>query len=97
MKRKIYLPLAIVLAIGLIVVTLVLNKRATAAKTESLMEGQSAVAVRTETVSESDYSASFVSNGLVAGAHDSTMGSRSLSTLRHRCFGVWSWWSRCSA
>lgn len=70
MKRKIYLPLAIVLAIGLIVVTLVLNKRATAAKTESLMEGQSAVAVRTEMVSESDYSASFVSNGLVAGAHD---------------------------
>ena len=33
MKRKIYLPLTIVLAIGLIVLVLVLNKKATDAKT----------------------------------------------------------------
>ena len=83
MKRKIYLPLAIVSVIGLIVVTLVLNKRATAAKTEGLMEGQSAVAVRTETVSESNYTASFVSNGLLSGAHDlsfvSSIGGRVMS------------------
>ena len=83
MKRKIYLPLTIVLAIGLIVLVLVLNKKATDAKTESLMEGQSAVAVRTETISESNYTASFVSNGLVSGAHDlsfvSGIGGRVMS------------------
>ena len=83
MKRKIYLPLTIVLAIGLIVLVLVLNKKATDAKTESLMEGQSAVAVRTETIRESNYTASFVSNGLVSGAQDlsivSGIGGRVIS------------------
>ncbi len=83
MKRKVYLPITIVLAIGLIVLVLVLNKKATTAKTQGLLADQSVVAVRTEVVSESDYTADFTANGLVAGVRDlsfvSGLGGRVVS------------------
>ena len=56
MKRKVYLPITIVLAIGLIVLVLVLNKKSTTAKTQDLLAEEAAVAVRTEVVSESNSS-----------------------------------------
>ena len=83
MKRKVYLPITIVLAIGLIVLVLVLNKQSTTAKTEALLAEESAVAVRTEVVSESDYTADFTANGLVEGVQDlsfvSSLGGRVVS------------------
>ena len=83
MKRKVYLPITIVLAIGLIVLILVLNKKSTTAKTQALLAEDSAVAVRTEVVSESDYTADFTANGLVEGVQDlsfvSSLGGRVVS------------------
>lgn len=75
MKRKVYIPILIVVIIGGIVFTLMSNKRSTAAKTEGILLDQTAVAVRTEVVSERPYSMDFTANGLVRGIHDQTLTS----------------------
>ncbi|WP_298629821.1 efflux RND transporter periplasmic adaptor subunit [uncultured Porphyromonas sp.] len=75
MKRKVYIPILIVVIIGGIVFTLISNKRSTAAKTEGILLDQTAVAVRTEVVSERPYSMDFSANGLVRGIHDQTLTS----------------------
>lgn len=75
MKRKVYIPILIVVIVGGIVFTLMSNKRSTAAKTEGILLDQTAVAVRTEVVSERPYSMDFTANGLVRGIHDQTLTS----------------------
>lgn len=75
MKRKVYIPILIVVIVGGIVFTLMSNKRSTAAKTEGILLDQTAVAVRTEVVSERPYSMDFSANGLVRGIHDQTLTS----------------------
>lgn len=75
MKRKVYIPILIVVIVGGIVFTLMNNKRSTAAKTEGILLDQTAVAVRTEVVSERPYSMDFSANGLVRGIHDQTLTS----------------------
>lgn len=75
MKRKVYIPILIVVIVGGIVFTLMSNKRSTVAKTEGILLDQTAVAVRTEVVSERPYSMDFSTNGLVRGIHDQTLTS----------------------
>lgn len=75
MKRKVYIPILIVVIVGGIVFTLMSNKRSTVAKTEGILLDQTAVAVRTEVVSERPYSMDFSANGLVRGIHDQTLTS----------------------
>lgn len=75
MKRKVYIPILIVVIIGGIVFTLISNKRSTAAKAEGILLDQAAVAVHTVVVSERPYSMDFSANGLVRGIHDQTLTS----------------------
>ena len=75
MKRKVYIPILIVVIIGGIVFTLMSNKRSTVAKAEGILLDQAAVAVHTEVVSERPYSMDFSANGLVRGIHDQTLTS----------------------
>lgn len=69
MKRKTYIWASIIV-IGLIAGTLVLNKISTASKTQMVESYSSAVAVKTEVVSDSTYSSNFETNGILEAAHD---------------------------
>lgn len=75
MKKKVLLPIVIIVVIGIIVLTLIGNRRSTAAKTEGILLDQTAVAVRTEIVNERPYSLDFTANGLVRGIYDQTLTS----------------------
>lgn len=69
MKRKTYI-LASIIIVGLIVLTLVLNKRSTASKTQMIESNSTAVAVKTEVVADSTYATSFATNGVLEAGHD---------------------------
>lgn len=85
MKRKIYTWLTIIVAAGLIVLALVLNKKSTKSKTAQLQTNQTAVAVQTEVVTDTLYNLKFSSNGLLQGVHDlpflSSIGGRVIKLL----------------
>lgn len=69
MKRITYILAGIVI-VGLIVLTLVLNKRSTARKTQMIEDESSAVAVRIEVVADSTFATGFETNGILEAQHD---------------------------
>lgn len=69
MKKAIY-TLSVIAVIGLIVLILVFNKRATAEKTDLVAELSTAVAVKTEVVADAAYMLEFQINGVLEARND---------------------------
>ncbi len=68
-KKLVYI-LSTIGVIALIVLILVLNKKATANRTNLVAEKSSAVAVRAEVIRDSTYTISFTSNGMIRAIHE---------------------------